>query len=845
MASYYVDATLGDDSNPGTQTQPWKTISKVNSTSFSAGDNIYFKRGEVWRETLTVPSSGSNGNLITFGAYGNGDKPKITGADIETGWTGPDENGVWQISGDSRHYRILLEDGQKLQKISPTDGSDLSSGQWGGDDSSYIYYKPSSGTPNDHIVELGTRKRALYINGKSYIKIENIRFEAGNGFEPPHDPDSLYLRSVVVLEDSSSCEIFNCEVLYGAYLGISLNGCTDCVINSNELTYIEDRAINIGADCSDITVASNYIHHIGKKASIRNGQNGEDKEGIVISSHGSEGSQEPSNITIEHNIIHDIGCDYSDKSTRAKGIVVCSEGADSGNITDIIIRYNKIYNCDGRGVSLEYVDGDHEVYYNIIFNNGIGNKESSVQWGGLIIHTRGGTTSSVKVYNNIFWKNSGTGAGSKANVNISTQSDSTLSLFLKNNVIGLFQNSEGFDLYYYPRDGTLNFESDYNLFYEDSGDKNCISYYSEYDFAHVLGNQSSYYSYDHSQDSHSLCQNPLFIDADDYDFRLQSSSPCIDAGVNVGLTEDYEGNSVPWGTGVDIGAFEFRRTTSANIRFIYDNTDFDSAIITASSEASGFPVSNLQEQRRKKTWRSSSLTNQYISIDFGSSIYANCVVLINHNLTYDGRIKLVATDSSDYESNPKLYIRFWAWQSVWGFGEGGFGEHGFGGFPTPAEVNKLFPGVIRIYYFPTTEARYWRLYFEDNDNPDGYFELGRLFLTHYFEPSYNFVWDWKFIPQDRTRVKYTRGGQPITYILEKQYKVSFTFEWIEKDEAWTYFVDIVRRFGIRKDIVIDMFPDETKVKGVLTRLYGRFEDVPELINKIRRNVISLNFIESL
>ena len=78
MASYYVDATLGDDSNPGTQTQPWKTVSKVNSTSFNAGDSIYFKRGETWRETLTIPSSGSDGSLITFGAYGSSDKPIIS-----------------------------------------------------------------------------------------------------------------------------------------------------------------------------------------------------------------------------------------------------------------------------------------------------------------------------------------------------------------------------------------------------------------------------------------------------------------------------------------------------------------------------------------------------------------------------------------------------------------------------------------------------------------------------------------------------------------------------------------------------------------------------------------------
>jgi len=295
-----------------------------------------------------------------------------------------------------------------------------------------------------------------------------------------------------------------------------------------------------------------------------------------------------------------------------------------------------------------------------------------------------------------------------------------------------------------------------------------------------------------------------------------------------------------------IGIEQTYEEESANIRIVYNNTEFDSATVTATSEASGFPVSNLQDQRRKKVWRSTSVSDQHISIDFGSGgICANCVVLINHNLTYEGKIGIIATDSPDYESSPKLYTWIWAWETTWGFGESGFGEHGFGGVPLPSEIDELFPGVIRIHYFPATSARYWRLYFEDDDNPDGYIEVGRLFLTRYFEPSYNFVWGWKFLPYDRTKVKYTRGGQPVTYVLEKRYKVNFKFEWIEKDEAWIYFIDIIRRFGIRKDIVIDMFPYDASVKGIFARLYGRFEEVPELIEGVAVDTVSLSFIESL
>ena len=76
MTDYYVDATSGSDASNGLSTAAaWKTINKVNGESFSADDFILFKRGETWREQLTVPSSGSDGSPITFGAYGTGNTP--------------------------------------------------------------------------------------------------------------------------------------------------------------------------------------------------------------------------------------------------------------------------------------------------------------------------------------------------------------------------------------------------------------------------------------------------------------------------------------------------------------------------------------------------------------------------------------------------------------------------------------------------------------------------------------------------------------------------------------------------------------------------------------------------
>jgi parallel beta-helix repeat protein len=77
--NYYV-SNSGNDSNDGlTTATAWQTLSKVNSSTFIAGDSILLKRGDSWNERLTLKSSGNAGNPIVVSAYGSGAKPLITG----------------------------------------------------------------------------------------------------------------------------------------------------------------------------------------------------------------------------------------------------------------------------------------------------------------------------------------------------------------------------------------------------------------------------------------------------------------------------------------------------------------------------------------------------------------------------------------------------------------------------------------------------------------------------------------------------------------------------------------------------------------------------------------------
>lgn len=86
--TYYLDATAGLDTNKGNaEDTPWQTITKVNAFTFKPGDRILSKKAETWREKLLIPSSGSAGKSITFGAYGSGAAPRILGSDVPSSWT--------------------------------------------------------------------------------------------------------------------------------------------------------------------------------------------------------------------------------------------------------------------------------------------------------------------------------------------------------------------------------------------------------------------------------------------------------------------------------------------------------------------------------------------------------------------------------------------------------------------------------------------------------------------------------------------------------------------------------------------------------------------------------------
>jgi len=93
---YYVSAE-GDDSNDGlTPKSPWKTLEKVSEAELKSGDGVLFRRGDIFRgKIMTKPN-------VSYGAYGEGDKPKLYGGEKDYAdkdlWELFDaENNIWHL----------------------------------------------------------------------------------------------------------------------------------------------------------------------------------------------------------------------------------------------------------------------------------------------------------------------------------------------------------------------------------------------------------------------------------------------------------------------------------------------------------------------------------------------------------------------------------------------------------------------------------------------------------------------------------------------------------------------------------------------------------------------------
>lgn len=223
-----------------------------------------------------------------------------------------------------------------------------------------------------------------------------------------------------------------------------------------------------------------------------------------IYNNGWNGLSIPDNnyTTIEFNDIHD--------HAYHMGVNMFPIQNTGGNmLTGNKVRYNKIHDNSGAGIYTRYQQ-DFEFVGNLIYRNQYSGIKFTYESGYSSTYTCNG-----KIYNNTIANNGEDG--------IRSQSGKSLTVW--NNII---YGSGNYDINIYSAVASGH-SFDYNLLYNPSfnskwGVTSCSS---------ISSWQSA-----SGQDAHSINKDPLFNNASGNDYTLQSNSPAIDSGFDLGSAFD-------------------------------------------------------------------------------------------------------------------------------------------------------------------------------------------------------------------------------------------------------------------------------------------------------------------
>jgi hypothetical protein len=507
--TYYVSNAnpVGSDSNSGTSTSnPWLTIAKVNASTFQPGDSILFNSGCTWREQLTVPSSGTSGNPITFGAYGSGANPIITGANLVTSWSLYSGN-IWQAALATQPTMVLFNGALGTQVSSA--GALIAAAEWYW--ASNVLYVYSTASPSTVYaspgIESSYRQYGMRAVDKSNFTIQNITIQetilTGAGVSIQADSSNT-ISNITVQNVTSSFNGWDGFIVTGDNTGTASNvqflNCTASYNGRAGFHIYETAGASSGGfiyhNCLS-TYSAQLIDHHGFSAYFASNVKRYNCEASYTGINPATGIANSAYSEEGHGLVFDNGTSNSFNyacyahNNVGYGIQACNGGS-----------HNTIEYCV------------------ITARGGIGSRLN----GGIIVYGNAGS-SYISLYNNTIYSSAGGGDGISITPGVT---GSTISI--ENNISF---NTGGW--------GINNFSgaaisASYNLFSPNGDTTSNVTSTNEVDANPLFTNGSG---------SFSLAT----------DFTLQSGSPAIMAGLNVGLTTDYAGNAVP--SVPDIGAYEY------------------------------------------------------------------------------------------------------------------------------------------------------------------------------------------------------------------------------------------------------------------------------------------------
>ena len=407
---FYVDATKGLDTNDGlTEDTAWKTMDKVKSFSYSIGDAVLFKRGEIFHGELSYLKNfyGEIGNHNILGAYGSGNQPILTSLKEQLlTWTLEGGN-IYTTPVPISPNRVLQNGSEILEaySVSHIDGTQY---KWYYDQELDLLYVHFDGNPDDSTISYSNDNSTIKLtSGNNFITIQDLNIQSG------------YSHALYIYQ-TNNIKVKNCTIGKYSCDGITVTGgigtktvkhvtIEDNIIDS-EFTFDYSNApstilghregIVFYASVHDTNITNNFIKNWGHTNINLSATEENTQRNLIIknnystapdidyggglSFNGDIGDVEISynyflnmpnllqlsghDLHFHHNVVaHTINSEIKfPDSTTADGF---SYGAYTYSVYNNVVEYNTFMDLEGEGYYQTNKTNGNYVYNNIIRNN--------------------------------------------------------------------------------------------------------------------------------------------------------------------------------------------------------------------------------------------------------------------------------------------------------------------------------------------------------------------------------------------------------------------------------------------------------------------------------------------
>lgn len=239
------------------------------------------------------------------------------------------------------------------------------------------------------------------------------------------------------------------------------------------------------------------------------------------------------------------------------------------------------------------------------------------------------------------------------------------------------------------------------------------------------------------------------------------------------------------------------------------NNLIDTALLNDGNWSATLPLVNLQDRTIGRVARTTDLqlTSTQFKIDIGPGNAVRIVALAGHNFSSTALYRILASNVSDFSS----VVTDSGWLDVYPpafpFGTVEWEDpHFWEGRYTDAELPEKRE---MIYVLPaTTRAQFWRVEIDDQDNADGYVQIGRAFIGQAWQPSRNIQVGFTMTPTTDTDVQTARSGARYFDRRTTRREVQFTIANIAEDESYGVAYEIMRQMGVDGEVVFIFDPDD-------------------------------------